>query len=53
MNSTMTTAKTIEILLDLLGEGPYFPPDDRREAILKAISALNLMRSLEEFLHHE
>ncbi len=36
----MTLDKAIEILEDLLGEGPQFPPDDRRDAIKLGIAAL-------------
>ena len=36
----MTIGKAIEILTDLLGEGPQFPPDDRRDAVKLGIEAL-------------
>jgi len=36
----MKLDKAIEILNDLLGEGPQFPPDDRREAVKIGIEAL-------------
>lgn len=36
----MQLPKAIEILLDLLGEGPQFPPDDRRDAVRLGIEAL-------------
>ena len=44
----MELTKAIEILQDLLGEGPQYPPDDRREAVKLGIGALkriNIMRS--------
>lgn len=42
----MTLDKAIEILTDLLGEGPQFPPDDRRDAVKLGIEALNCIRIL-------
>ena len=36
----MTIDKAIEVLSDLLGEGPQFPPDDRRDAAKLGIEAL-------------
>lgn len=36
----MKPDKAIEILTDLLGEGPQFPPDDRRNAVKLGIEAL-------------
>jgi hypothetical protein len=36
----MKPEKAIEILNDLLGEGPQFPPDDRRDAVKLGIEAM-------------
>jgi hypothetical protein len=36
----MKPKKAIEILNDLLGEGPQFPPDDRRDAVKLGIESL-------------
>lgn len=36
----MKTPKAIEIMRDLLGDGPHFSPEDRRKAVLEAIAAL-------------
>ena len=50
----MTIDRTIEILTDLLGEGPQFPPDDRREAVKLGIEALTFIKlsraTLSEFI---
>jgi len=39
-----TLKKSIEILNDLLGEGPQYPPDDRREAVKLGIEAMKEVR---------
>ena len=36
----MTLDKAIEVLADLLGEGPYYDPDHRREAVRLGMEAL-------------
>jgi len=36
----MTIEKAVEILTDLLGEGPQFSPDDRRDAVKLGLEAL-------------
>ena len=36
----MNLPKAIEILDNLFGLGPYFPPDDRRAAVKLSIEAL-------------
>jgi len=36
----MNIPKAIEILHDLLGEGPQYSPDDRRDAVKLGIEAL-------------
>ena len=41
----MTIDKAIEILTDLLTEGPQFPPTDRRDAVKLGIEALCLVNS--------
>ena len=41
----MTLDKAIEILEDLLGEGPQYPPDDRRDAVNLGIEALRLIKN--------
>lgn len=40
----ITLDKAIEILTDLQGEGPQYPPDDRREAVKLGIEALKRVR---------
>lgn len=46
----MKTEKAIEILTDLLSEGPQFPPNDRRDAVKLGIEALKaLQRSIQRF----
>ena len=42
----MTIEKAIEILQDLLREGPQFPPDDRREAVQLGIEALKTVKDM-------
>ncbi|MBA7671813.1 hypothetical protein ES703_79976 [subsurface metagenome] len=37
----MLVNKAREILEDLLTEGPYYPPDDRREAVKLGIASLH------------
>lgn len=49
----MTIAKAIEILQLLVKHADSILIPDEVDAISLAISALNLMRGLEEFLHHE
>ena len=44
----MNIPKAIEIMTDLLGESPYFPPDDRRDAVRLAIEALTYISFLRE-----
>ncbi|MBA7642050.1 hypothetical protein ES703_49736 [subsurface metagenome] len=41
----MKPKKAIEILNDLLGEGPQFSPDDRRDAVKLGIEALVAIES--------
>ena len=41
----MLLSKAIEILYDLLGESPQFPPDDRRDAVKLGIEALRREKS--------
>lgn len=36
----MNLSKAIEILHDLLGESPQYPPDDRRDAVKLGIEAM-------------
>ena len=45
----MKMEKAVEILNDLLGEGPQFPPDDRREAVRLSIEALKRIKHLRSF----
>lgn len=40
----MNIPKAIEILTDLLGEGPQFSPDDRRDAVKLGVEALNTIK---------
>lgn len=40
----MKIPKAIEIMQDLLGEGPHFPPDDRRDAVKLGIEALKRVK---------
>ena len=42
----MNIPKAIEILDDLLGEGPQYPPDDRRAAVKLGIEALRRLQQL-------
>jgi len=44
----MTIKKAIEILADLLTEGPQYPPDDRRDAVKLGIEALKLLEEQRE-----
>lgn len=44
--TTITLDKAVEILEDLLGEGPYFHHQDRRDAITLAIKALTCIQYL-------
>lgn len=46
----MTIDKAIEIMRDLLGEGPSFPPDDRRDAVKLSIEALDCIRAWRQSL---
>ncbi len=41
----MTLDKALEILTDLLGEDPQFPPDDRRDAVKLGIEAMKRIRT--------
>jgi hypothetical protein len=45
----MKINKSIEILQDLLGEGPHYPPDDRRDAVKQGIEALNRLNYMRSF----
>ena len=49
----MTLQKAIEILIDLLGEGPQFPPDDRREAVNLGIEALKGIQYNRDVRHNQ
>lgn len=40
----MKLERAIEILTDLLGEGPHFSPDDRREAVKLGIEGLKAIK---------
>lgn len=42
----MNLSKAIEILFDLLGEGPQFPPNDRRDAVKLGIEALKRVQRI-------
>ena len=42
----MKLEKAIEILHDLLGEGPQFSPDDRRDAVKLGIEALKRLQDI-------
>ena len=44
----MKLSEAIEILTDLLGEGPQFPPNDRRDAVKLGIAALKFRQLLEQ-----
>ena len=44
----MEIKKAIEIMQDLLGEGPQYPPDDRRDAVNLSIEALEEKLEREE-----
>ena len=44
----MTLEKATEILRDLLGEAPQWPPDDRRDAVKLGIEALELIKESRE-----
>lgn len=44
----MTLRKAIEILQDLLTEGPYSEPNDRREAVKLGIEALREVKASRE-----
>ncbi len=48
----MKPKKAIEILNDLLGEGPQFSPDDRRDAVKLGIEALKRHKALQENPHY-
>lgn len=41
----MTLEKAIEIMIDLLGETPQYPPNDRRDAVKIGIEATVLYRN--------
>lgn len=45
----MKIEKAIEILTDLLGESPQYPPDDRRAAVKLAIEALRRIQGLRQY----
>ncbi len=45
----MKIDKAIEILKDLLGEGPQFSPDDRREAVQLGVEALSYVERSRAF----
>ena len=40
----ITLEQAIQTLTDLLGDGPYFSPDQRRAAVKLAIEALTLIK---------
>ncbi len=42
----MNLDKALEILTDLRGRGPQFPPDDRRDAVKLGIEALKRVRDM-------
>jgi hypothetical protein len=42
----MTLGQAINILTDLLGEGPQFSPDKRREAVSLGIEALKAVKDV-------
>lgn len=44
----MTLDKAIEILKDLLGDQPTWPPDDERDALKLGIEALTFIRLCRE-----
>lgn len=48
----MKLEKAIEILYDLLGEGPQYPPDDRRDAVRLGIEALKEVKRLRPHIHY-
>jgi len=48
----MEIEKAIEILNDLLGEGPQYPPNDRREAVELGIEALTRIITSRHSKHH-
>lgn len=52
---TMTLTKAIEILQDLLGEMPQYPPEDRREAVKLGREALKSVSNWRRFaiIDHE
>jgi len=41
----MTLDTAIEVLADLLGEGPYYDPEHRREAVQLGIEALKVVKA--------
>jgi len=45
----MKLPKAIEILYDLIGEGPQFSPDDRRDAVKLGIEALKTVRDMRHY----
>ncbi len=45
----MKANKAIEILKDLLGDGPQWSPDDRREAVQLGIEALEYIERSRAF----
>jgi len=47
----MALEKPIEILEDLLGEGPQYPPDDRRDAVKLGIEGLKRLQRLRSDKH--
>ena len=49
----MKVTKAIEVLEDLLGEGPQYPPDDRREAVRLGIEALHRHRNRDYLTYNE
>ena len=42
----MKLSLSVEVLTDLLGEGPYFDPELRREAVQLGIEALKLVNEI-------
>jgi len=46
----MTLDTAIEVLADMLGQGPYHEPDERREAVRLGIEALRRLQRHRDYL---
>ena len=49
----MKITRAVEVLSDLLGDGPYWPEEERREAVKLGIEALkSIVKDREGFVSH-